>query len=216
MHPDLLHENLARTSETESPQNLLLHAEWRETSGLTTIAFHPNLRGCIQRLCPRCPPWRRQSRQSRPTHRNGAFIVQGFLGRLANARQGMDLARAVTNHQEGVPAQPCKVRIRHRQRRSNGNGRFNGIAPALLHFEACLAGQFVRAGHHAPFGLCQRRTRVAAASKAGTAGGQGHGGESQACGQYGASIDCHGVPLKEVMCELYINCITVSSTKPYS
>ncbi|MGF6653450.1 hypothetical protein OKW34_004039 [Paraburkholderia youngii] len=77
-------------------------------------------------------------------------VERGQLRRgLADARQRAQGSLAVADYPERVAAESCEMRIRHAQRGTDRDSRFDRIAAGAQHVASGLARQHVGAGDHA-------------------------------------------------------------------
>jgi hypothetical protein len=93
-----------------------------------------------------------------------AVLVEVHVGRggqrrlLAEVEEGLAAVGQLHGH-EAAAAEVARGGVHHRQRIAHGHGRIDGVAAALEHVDADLAGQVLRAHDHAVLGRDRRLRR---------------------------------------------------------
>ena len=100
-------------------------------------------------LVPGIDGRRRRDRRSGATERDRPAVLRQIRGRLTDAGQGEAGAVAVADDHERVAAQAAEMRVGHAEGGVDGDRRLDGVAPCPQHLPPGLAGEFVRARHHA-------------------------------------------------------------------
>jgi hypothetical protein len=114
-----------------------------------------------------------------------AVLVEVHVGRggqrrlLAEVEEGLAAVGQLHGH-EAAAAEVARGGVHHRQRIAHGHGRVDGIAAALEHVDADLAGQVLRAHDHAVLGR-DRRLRRGIRRAGGQREHRRHGGAQLGC-----------------------------------